>query len=251
MLRLTCLVAALVGIVSMPAHALTTTADGVVIFNQNDVAAGNITPGDTPGFPVTISKTGVYRLGSVLLMNKADLAIAVSAPFVTIDLNNFTISGNNSLGTRGVNTAARGLTVINGGIRGFRYYGILSAADDLTVRGVRVTENSSAGIYQYNGRFAKISESAATQNGVGIYCGGQCSVSNSIIGANRNAGIVFSARGGIITGSTISENIGYGLSCFNSAEIVGIPVGFSQNILVGNTAGNRIGCVPMDPNAEF
>ncbi len=36
--------------------------DGVVLIDQNRALAGNVTPGDTPGFPVTISLSGSYRL---------------------------------------------------------------------------------------------------------------------------------------------------------------------------------------------
>ena len=36
--------------------------DGVVLIDQNHALAGNITPGDGPGFPVTLSQPGSYRL---------------------------------------------------------------------------------------------------------------------------------------------------------------------------------------------
>ena len=32
--------------------------DGVALINQNAALAGNVTPGDAPGFPVTISVSG-------------------------------------------------------------------------------------------------------------------------------------------------------------------------------------------------
>ena len=49
--------AALLGGISMPTWAV----DGVILIDQNKALAGNVTPGDTPGFPVTISLPGSYR----------------------------------------------------------------------------------------------------------------------------------------------------------------------------------------------
>jgi hypothetical protein len=36
--------------------------DGVIEINQSRALAGGVTPGDAPGFPVTISARGSYRL---------------------------------------------------------------------------------------------------------------------------------------------------------------------------------------------
>ncbi|HZO54059.1 MAG TPA: hypothetical protein VFB63_15200, partial [Bryobacteraceae bacterium] len=35
--------------------------DGVVLIDQKLARAGNVSPGDTPGFPVTISQPGSYN----------------------------------------------------------------------------------------------------------------------------------------------------------------------------------------------
>jgi len=50
--------------VAVPAYAV----DGVVLINQSVALSGNVTPGDTPGFPVTISAPGSYRLSSNLIV---------------------------------------------------------------------------------------------------------------------------------------------------------------------------------------
>ncbi len=44
--------------------------DGVILIDQSKAMAGNITPGDAPGFPVTISQPGSYRLSSNLDVSK-------------------------------------------------------------------------------------------------------------------------------------------------------------------------------------
>src|SRR5437588_2480577 len=68
--------------------------DGVILIDQNRALAGNVTPGDAPGFPVTISVAGSYRLSGNLTVPDANTtAIEVTADSVTIDLNGFSIIG--------------------------------------------------------------------------------------------------------------------------------------------------------------
>src|SRR4030088_445528 len=68
--------------------------DGVILIDQNRALAGNVTPGDAPGFPVTISLPGSYRLSGNLTVPDANTtAIDVTTDNVTIDLNGFSIIG--------------------------------------------------------------------------------------------------------------------------------------------------------------
>src|SRR5689334_9768577 len=68
--------------------------DGVVLFNQASALAGNVTPGDAPGFPVTISVPGSYRLtGNIALTDLSANVIEITADNVTIDLNGFSLIG--------------------------------------------------------------------------------------------------------------------------------------------------------------
>src|SRR5882762_4507455 len=70
--------------------------DGVVLIDQNRALAGNVTPGDAPGFPVTISQPGSYRLsGNLTVPDINTTAIQITADFVTLDLNGFSIVGQN------------------------------------------------------------------------------------------------------------------------------------------------------------
>jgi hypothetical protein len=60
--------------------------------NQAHALAGSITPGDTPGFPVTISVPGSYELTSNLEVPAASAqAIVITASHVTLNLNGFLI----------------------------------------------------------------------------------------------------------------------------------------------------------------
>jgi hypothetical protein len=78
--------------------------DGVVEINQAKAMAGGVTPGDTPGFPVTISVGGSYRLTSNLVIadsgqaspeNLYGIVASLSAEpvGVDIDLNGFSLVG--------------------------------------------------------------------------------------------------------------------------------------------------------------
>jgi hypothetical protein len=68
--------------------------DGVVLVDQAKAMAGNVTPGDAPGFPVTFTLPGSYRLASNLVVPAGvDAGIQINADDVTIDLNGFTLRG--------------------------------------------------------------------------------------------------------------------------------------------------------------
>jgi hypothetical protein len=66
----------------------------VVLIDQKHALAGGVTPGDAPGFPVTISQPGSYRLsGNPTVPDLNTTAIHITADRVTLDLNGFSISG--------------------------------------------------------------------------------------------------------------------------------------------------------------
>jgi hypothetical protein len=67
--------------------------DGVILIDQTKALAGNVTPGDAPGFPVTISQPGSYRLDSNLAVPDMTSGILIESDNVTIDLNGFSILG--------------------------------------------------------------------------------------------------------------------------------------------------------------
>src|SRR5262245_52284714 len=88
MARLVCglLVLTVVAITS-PALAV----DGVIEINHAAAIAGGVTPGDGPGYPVTISQPGSYRLTGPLSPSSVS-AIRITASDVTLDLNEFRVS---------------------------------------------------------------------------------------------------------------------------------------------------------------
>ncbi len=67
--------------------------DGVIELNQARALAGGVTPGDAPGFPVTLAESGSYRLTSNLT-NPADVSwIELTANGVSLDLGGFALLG--------------------------------------------------------------------------------------------------------------------------------------------------------------
>jgi hypothetical protein len=103
--------------------------DGVILIDQNKAMAGGVSPGDTPGFPVSITQPGSYKLTANLIVPSGVNGIEISASNVTVDLNGFMISGpadtcvnlfmcSPSYGIR-VITAAQAITIRNGTISGF------------------------------------------------------------------------------------------------------------------------------------
>src|SRR5262245_4147186 len=70
--------------------SLAIAVDGTTLIDQNRAIAGNVTPGDAPGFPVTISRAGSYKLSGNLDAPGLN-AVEITADRVTLDLNGFTI----------------------------------------------------------------------------------------------------------------------------------------------------------------
>ena len=103
-----CLAAFAIAAFASSAEAVT-VANGVVLFNQADALAGNVTPGDAPGFPVTLSAIGVYRLSGNLLPTAGTDGIDVTAPDVTIDMFGFRLAGAGAA-LNGINGHQRALT---------------------------------------------------------------------------------------------------------------------------------------------
>jgi hypothetical protein len=72
---------------------LALAADGVVEINQQKALAGGVGPGDEPGFPVTLSEPGKYRLTADLSVPRDANGIEIAADGLTLDLGGFTLSG--------------------------------------------------------------------------------------------------------------------------------------------------------------
>jgi hypothetical protein len=201
----------------------------VILITQDAVLAGDVTPGDTPGFPVTLSISGSYRLDSNLALSTAVNGIEATAADVTIDFNGFKMSGGN-VANNGVVGFQRGLTVRGGTIRAFTKDAINVQGRALVVERMRLTDNGRHGVNEHGGAtagFATVSNSTILQNLSGILCGAACRVENSTISYNTQNGITMSNSNGLVLGNAISYNGTYG--------VYAQETGLGNNMIGSNT----------------
>lgn len=239
------------------------TGGAVVQIDQSRALAGGVTPGDNPGFPVTISQPGSYRLtGNLSIPDLNTTGIQITADFVTLDLNGFGIIGPAVCGTLsatlcppaglgigiqaappsgvGQSASPRGVRIRNGSVTGMGQIGILLGGDGSFVERVMADSNVGGGMSVAGA----VIESVATQNGsFGIDAD---IVKDSIVSGNAGDGIILGVLrgiGGVATGNVSSVNGGYGIALqpgtatantvfFNKAA--GISALCPSNI-VGNT----------------
>ena len=114
-----------------------------VLITHSKALAGNVTPGDAAGFPVTLSIAGSYKLASNLLPGAGLDGIVAAAEDISIDLNGFRIAGGPAGGTNNARFGIWGqgdrLTVKNGTIGAFA--GVAIHAPDrlyLTIEHIRI-----------------------------------------------------------------------------------------------------------------
>lgn len=211
--------------------------DGVVEINRDAVQAGGITPGDTPGFPATLSRSGSYRLTGDLLSNsRATPLVDITADRVSLDLNGFTVGACVSGLSCGIGTAALvdafggtdvrvhgGLVTGAGGtcvritgrgdVRDLQVVGCergISVGPDSRVADVTVADSAGVGITL--GRASVLRDSVVTGSGESaVRVSFNALVLDTVIRGNEGA---FSASGvGVFTaggyrGCVITENDG-------------------------------------------
>ena len=238
--------------------ALATTAhatDGVIEINHARALAGGITPGDAPGYPVTISQSGSYRLTSELVVPANTVGIELnpagshSDPHynMDLDLNGFGVRGPGTCTYATVNGEQRvsscttdngfgiannviatqtywNLSIHDGYVHGMGNDGI--SVDFARIRNVSVSQNGGNGVSKCN----ELIDSVVMQNGLnGVM---DCRlVSRSVISNNSatgvgNSGTVVNAATAatLISHSVVSNNGGsgvfaYGLSLDSSSVL--------------------------------
>jgi hypothetical protein len=224
--------------------------DGAILINQGRALAGNVTAGDTAGFPVSINSPGYYVLTSNLTVPDANTtAIQINADNVTIDLNGFAILGPTVCPTDGFNVAGPcapigggwgidGYTgtggagrlntrVINGAVNGMGAYGMVLGRNS-RVSQMNITSNGADGIYSLGGI---ISDTLLRGNGGnGVTTTGVIMTSSRSI-FNRGVG-VYSNNVSIYTGNVFAVNAGVGLNIAAGAAR------YTDNLFDGNNGGN-------------
>lgn len=197
---------------------LASATDGV--FAINDVCDGfGCFPGDTGGFPITITNSGSYQLTSnIVSTSTTDNVIEINADNVTLDLNGFSIIGprtctgdNATLACTNLGMTAHGISAIsrknvmvkNGMVQGF------DTAVSLTSLGQR-----GISVHHIN----------ASQNEFGI------TVINGVISksiANRNLNTGFS--NGLFGALIVRDSYASGNGAFSAIAITCSNVYFTNN----------------------
>lgn len=215
-------------------------SDGAIEINQTRALAGGVTAGDAPGFPVTLSASGAYRLtGDLDVRGEATpgdvTAIEISADDVTLDLGGYAIrgpvvcTGGGSLlscpGTgsgRGVGIASAA-TPTNTWVRHGRIIGMGSLAVQV-LDGARLEDLSvvSCGGGLSCGNGCLVAESAVRiVDGDAIAVGAAARVLNNRVGANKGAGVSgSSAAASLVLGNEIEANGGAEINLTGAAAVL-------------------------------
>ena len=185
--------------------------DGVVLIDQNRVLAGNVTPGDAPGFPVSITIPGSYRLSSNLVVaDRNTTAIDVTGPAgsVAIDLNGFSIIGPSTCDASvppQCAPAADDPSAIFGGGVGIRS----GATGTLSVKGGTIRGMGRTGMFVFNAPLVIVDSVEVRDNALGGISIGIGNVTNSVV--SRNGGHGVSLNQGVVKGNLITRNGGNGV----------------------------------------
>ena len=139
------------------APAASFAVDGVILIDQNKALAGNVTPGDAAGFPVTLGRPGSYRLSGNLTAPAGVHGFVIASAGVTLDLNGFTLASEGPAGTvfpYGVTDGSASGTLINqpraqirnGHVAGFTAAVNMSGSEGVVVEGLRIEFPFTSGI---------------------------------------------------------------------------------------------------------
>lgn len=185
-----------------------TAAAGVVTIEQAKAEAGGVTPGDAPGFPVTLSVPGSYRLaGNLTVADANTTAIVITSPNVTLDLGGFTVAGPVQCSLLGTGTVCNqigvgdgvavlipnynlraAVAVVNGTVRGMGRHGLHSNSsfDGFRAERVFAVGNARNGIFVNGG---SVSDSHVLENGqIGIG-GNHLLLVGNVVRGNGTSGI--------------------------------------------------------------
>ncbi len=227
--------------------------DGVIEISQARALAGGVSSGDTPGFPVTLSDSGSYRLTGNLHTDSKDVtAVSVEADDVTLDLNGFTIACtlsstvpaacNSASGTgSGIVGQLERVTVKNGVVRDMGKDGVRLGGESRVVD-LLVADNGGYGIFLVDNGCTVIGNIASGNGSDGIFAGGSCVIRDNST-TNNGANGIRDGGAATVTGNTATGNGIDGITGSTSVYSNNVTnwnanSGIHSNIgtMIGNTA---------------
>lgn len=216
---------------ALACSATARASDGVLEINHGCAAGPGCFPGDSAGYPVTITDRGSYRLTSDL-SSAGSLApvVSIQTEGVTLDLNGFTVAGGGPAPSGAAIAAGHRATVRNGFVRS-------SAGDGVQLGGSSRVEDLHV-FFNGNDGVSIAGEGTvrgviATSNGDdGIEAGAASVIDGCTATANASSGIRLTS--GTVRGSTATQNSGRGAS-------FGPDVSFAANLFSQNAGGDLSG----------
>lgn len=228
--------------------------DGVVEINAARVSAGDVTPGDEPGYPVTIDRSGSYRLTGSLSVRDAT-AIEIETDHVTLDLNGFVLScftlvmplGTPCTSGRDVDAEQSDHVVVRDGrVVGFGGDGIHLDRSGV-VEAVHAADNGGHGIVASSG--SRI-ERCTTRDNAGHGISARGSILDNSAVSNEGHGI--QAGIGVVRGNEVVLNEGHGIELLGRGTLLGnhvdsnggcglrilSPAGYARNVIQANNASS-------------
>jgi hypothetical protein len=200
--------------------------DGVIEMNDDCAAFGCFT-GDDPGYPITITAPGSYRLTSDLETGSTSTTLVeVTADSVSIDLNGFSMAGPVTCSGSSLSCSATGSGHgIDAGNR-----------ENITIRNGTVRGMGNDGIRVCRGaRLADLTVAENGDRGIEAQCPG-ARLTNVAVRENGGNGVSLGFGTSYLTDSTVFNNGGQG-----------VFGGFCGNVLMGgNDGGNS--CVAIAQN---
>jgi len=216
------------------------SAHAQATIDQNKAVNGSVTPGDAPGFPITLSQRGSYKLTGNLVVPAATGAILVTASDVSIDLNGFTITGANTCSGYGATVACKN----TGSAAGIE---AAAGVTDVQVRNGTVDGFEKAGLW-LNQRSTVERVKSRFNKGYAIVVRADSSVGNSLVERNGIAGVY--SEGGLVFDTIASGNGSYGIVVANPADGALLRNNVATHNGIHGLSGQAIRITYMDNQAN-
>lgn len=213
---------------STPAFA----GDGVIEINGASAESGGVTPGDTPGYPVTLSKSGSYRLtGDLVSSSQAVPVITITTDRVSLDLAGFTVGACLGAGLCATGNAS---AIAASGVSNLRIH-------DGVVQG-------SGGACIFAGGHAVLDDLRVTDcGGNGISAGSYSRVVGVSVSDVDDIGVSLQI-GSVLQDSVVSSSGSYGVVVYFNALLVDTVIADNEGAIAasgisGASSGGYRGCV--------
>ena len=244
-----------IALVMVMSFASANIAGAALTITQTKANEGGVTPGDAPGFPVTLSRPGSYILaGNLRVPDGNTTAIVIASDHVTLDLGGYAILGpvDCSGGTpcvgagvgHGITTAnvRFNITIRNGTVQGFGKLGIYVIGDSHLIEYIHARSNGGVGIaieISADNAGSIVQFNTVQRNGDhGLFLSKGIARHN-VADVNGASGIVVVT--GSVTNNVATRNRFVGLS-------LGVKGAYLENVLDENGGGPVAGGVNMGRN---